>query len=92
MPGFQSFFSYLHHFVLAKLASSSIRVKSMLCYNCWLDEEQEAMTEGATCVGVNTFMFNRKEGMGFYVAFNSLGHIAMRWKPGTRKKFLSLHN
>ena len=27
MPGFQSFFSFLCHFVLAKLATSSIRVK-----------------------------------------------------------------
>ena len=27
MPGFQSFFRFLHHFVLANLASSSIRVK-----------------------------------------------------------------
>ena len=27
VPGFQSFFSFLHHFVLAKLATSSIRVK-----------------------------------------------------------------
>ena len=26
-PGFQSFFRFLHHFVLAKLATSSIRVK-----------------------------------------------------------------
>ena len=33
----------------------------------------------------------RKEGMGFYVAFNSLGHIATRYKPGTGKKFPSLH-
>ena len=27
MPGFQSFFRFLHHFVMVKLASSSIRVK-----------------------------------------------------------------
>ena len=33
----------------------------------------------------------RKEGFGLYVAFNSLGLIAMRQKPGTRKKFPSLH-
>ena len=26
-PGFQSFSGFLHHFVLAKLANSSIRVK-----------------------------------------------------------------
>ena len=32
----------------------------------------------------------RKE-LGFYVAFNSLGHIAMREKPGTGKKFPNLH-
>ena len=30
-PGFQSFFRFLHHFVLAKLATNSIRVnKAML--------------------------------------------------------------
>ena len=29
--------------------------------------------------------------MGFYVAFNSLGHISMRQKPGTGKKFPSHH-
>ena len=28
MPGFQSFSAFLHHFVLAKLAASSIRVKN----------------------------------------------------------------
>ena len=27
LPGFQSFFMFLHHFVLAKIATSSIRVK-----------------------------------------------------------------
>ena len=27
MPGFQSFSVFLHHFILAKLANSSIRVK-----------------------------------------------------------------
>ena len=27
MPGFQSFFRFLHHFVLATLGTSSIRVK-----------------------------------------------------------------
>ena len=27
MPGFQTFLRFLHHFVLVKLASSSIRVK-----------------------------------------------------------------
>ena len=32
MPGFQSFFRFLRHFVLAKLATSSIRVKNMKCY------------------------------------------------------------
>ena len=35
MPGFQSFFScFLHHFVSAKLATSSIRVNAsqLLCY------------------------------------------------------------
>ena len=29
LPGFQSFFRFLHRFVLAKLAISSIRVKRM---------------------------------------------------------------
>ena len=29
LPGFQSFLRFLHHFVLAKLASSSIRVKNV---------------------------------------------------------------
>ena len=29
MPGFQSFFRFLHHFVFAKLATSSTRVKDM---------------------------------------------------------------
>ena len=34
LPGFQSFLkSFLHHFVLAKLATSSIRVKSGPFYN-----------------------------------------------------------
>ena len=33
VPGFQSFFSFLHNFVLAKLASSSIRVKEEYCCN-----------------------------------------------------------
>ena len=28
VPGIQSFSAYLHHFVLAKLAASSIRVKT----------------------------------------------------------------
>ena len=27
MPGFQTFFRFLHHFVLVKLVASSIRVK-----------------------------------------------------------------
>ena len=32
LPGFQSFFKFLHHFVLATLATSSIRVKeNILC-------------------------------------------------------------
>ena len=30
VSGFQSFFSFLHHFVLAKLATSSIRTNIML--------------------------------------------------------------
>ena len=30
MPWFQSFFRFLHHFVMTKLASSSIRVKSIM--------------------------------------------------------------
>ena len=30
LQGFRSFFRFLHHFVLAKLASSSIRVSSPL--------------------------------------------------------------
>ena len=33
----------------------------------------------------------RKEGIGFNVAFNSLGHIKMRQKPGMGKKLSSLH-
>ena len=36
VPGFQSFFSVLHHFVLAKLATTSIKVKSF-SRNCCLD-------------------------------------------------------
>ena len=28
VPGFQTFFRFLHHFVLAKLATSSIRVNT----------------------------------------------------------------
>ena len=32
IPGFQSFFSFLHHFAMAKLATSSIRVKQS-CLN-----------------------------------------------------------
>ena len=31
MPGFQSFLDVLHHFVLAKLGTSSIRVKTYSC-------------------------------------------------------------
>ena len=31
MPGFQLFFRFLHHFVLAKLAISSIRVNQTSC-------------------------------------------------------------
>ena len=34
MPGFQSFSGFLHLFVLAKLATSSIRVKGKRCCNC----------------------------------------------------------
>ena len=30
MPGFQSVFSFLHHFLLAKLATSSVRVNPFL--------------------------------------------------------------
>ena len=30
MPGFQSFQAFLHHFVLAKLASSSIKVRHFM--------------------------------------------------------------
>ena len=30
VPGFQSFFSFLHHYVTAKLATSSIRFKTGL--------------------------------------------------------------
>ena len=30
LNGFQSFFRFLHHFVLAKVATSSIRVKEIL--------------------------------------------------------------
>ena len=29
LPGFQSFFKFLHHFVLAKLATGSIRVEGL---------------------------------------------------------------
>ena len=29
--------------------------------------------------------------MGYYIAFNSLGHIATRKKPGIVEKFSSLH-
>ena len=37
------------------------------------------------------FIFNkRKEGLGFYVACNSLGHIATRTFPGAGMKFPSL--
>ena len=32
LPGFQSFYGFLHHFVLAKLATSSIRVNSRQVY------------------------------------------------------------
>ena len=36
MPGFQSFFKdFLHHFVLAKLATSSIRV-NLLIFREWV--------------------------------------------------------
>ena len=40
LPGFQSFSNFLHHFVLAKLATSSIRVKqlsvdSRIVYASW---------------------------------------------------------
>ena len=31
-----------------------------------------------------------REGIGFNVTFNSLSHIATRWKPGTRKKLSTL--
>ena len=31
VPGFQSFFRFLHHFVMAKLATSSLRLKFQLC-------------------------------------------------------------
>ena len=35
MPGFQSFFrDFLRHFVLAKLATSSIKVKNLSGWNC----------------------------------------------------------
>ena len=33
----------------------------------------------------------RMEEMGVYVAFNSLGHITTRQKPGTENNFPSLH-
>ena len=31
LPGFRTFSRFLHNFVLAKLATSSIRVKGFLC-------------------------------------------------------------
>ena len=34
LPGFQSFFRFLHHFVLAKLATSRIRVKGYHSQTC----------------------------------------------------------
>ena len=34
----------------------------------------------------------RREGMGFYVAVNSKGHIATRQTLGTRKNYPSLHD
>ena len=38
MPGFQSFFTVvLHHFVMAKLATSNIRVKSVFQTACSLN-------------------------------------------------------
>ena len=44
-PGFQSFFRFLHHFVLAKLVTSSIRVKAT----------ERAMTQShPTCLSAKT--------------------------------------
>ena len=34
MPGYQSFLALLQHFILAKLASTSIRVKDDLSFGC----------------------------------------------------------
>ena len=36
-------------------------------------------------------MEGRKEKMWFYVTFNSLDDLMTRQKPGTRRKFPSLH-
>ena len=47
VPGLQSFFSFLHHFVLAKFATSSVRVKRVIDrYYLWLLESKDALKQG----------------------------------------------
>ena len=59
MPGFQSFFRFLHHFVLAKLATSSIRVKVMMMMKMMMmmgnkkereDDDGSDQTHPCTCL------------------------------------------
>ena len=47
LPGFQSFSRFLHNFVLAKLATSSISCHNYLCLNLFFERAEPS---GAGCV------------------------------------------
>ena len=62
MPGFQSFFSvFLHHFVLAKLATSSIRMKPCRVGINWIALAKHS--DEYPCARLSVFF------LGFFASF-----------------------
>ena len=45
LPGFQSFSGILHHFVLAKLATSSLRVKPESWETKYAEHDEECLSD-----------------------------------------------
>ena len=89
--GFQSFFRFLHHFVLAKLATSSIRVNSL---HPW-DFPWQVSSAGLTLLKI-TFEFSRNKQNVWRKILGQIipnGHLFIRyiWKYALIWKILSVH-
>ena len=70
MPGFQSFFRFLHHFVLAKLANSSIRVKE-LSFHAWNPAHLPGRCHTYTRQSIERILMN----IAFYHSEYNNGHV-----------------